>query len=235
MSEKQLVKKLTEVMKQVGYIQKTGFNKFHKYNYATEADVNEKVRKELAERNVMMIPNVKSCTYREHANRSGNVEYITTVEVEFTFMDGDTGETIVFSSFGEGQDAGDKGVYKAITGAQKYALMKAFMIPTGDDPEADTGADERNSKAADKPKQQEQKKDDDLSAIERNSKLNNVLVKWQTLSGEKDSKKSREAFAEFLDKQQYSIESVPMNVLVSLEEKFAKKLLDKAKSKKESA
>ena len=49
------------------------------------------------------------------------------------------------------EDAGDKGIYKAIAGAQKYALMKVFMIPTGDDPEADEGVDERNHKAPTKP------------------------------------------------------------------------------------
>lgn len=145
MSEKKLVKKLAEVMKQVKYIQKTGRNTFHNYNYATEADVNEKVREVLAEQNVIMIPNVKSQSYREHINNKGKTEYITTAEVEFTFIDGETGETIAFTTFGEGQDAGDKGTYKAITGAQKYALMKTFMIPTGDDPEADKGVDERNS------------------------------------------------------------------------------------------
>ena len=47
---------------------------------------------------------------------------------------------------GSGQDAGDKGIFKAISGAQKYALMKAFMIPTGDDPEQDAGVDERNNR-----------------------------------------------------------------------------------------
>lgn len=36
---------------------------------------------------------------------------------------------------GEGMDTGDKAIYKAITGAQKYVLMKTFLIPTGDDPE----------------------------------------------------------------------------------------------------
>lgn len=145
MSEKKLVLKLVEVMKQVKYIQKTGTNSFHNYKYATEADVNEKVREVLAEQGVMLIPNVKSQSYREHINKNGKTEYIVTVEVEFTFIDGETGETISFTTFGEGQDAGDKGTYKAITGAQKYALMKAFMIPTGDDPESDSGVDERNS------------------------------------------------------------------------------------------
>jgi len=145
LNEKKLVKKLAEVMKRVQYIQKTGFNNFHQYKYATEADVNEHVREVLAEYNVVMIPNVKSHSFREHVNAKGKIEYIVTVCVEFTFYDGETGETITFCTFGEGQDAGDKGTYKAITGAQKYALMKAFMIPTGDDPESDSGVDERNN------------------------------------------------------------------------------------------
>ncbi|MBO8164523.1 MAG: ERF family protein, partial [Brevibacillus sp.] len=146
MSEtKSLVKKLALVMKEVKYIQKRGYNSFHKYKYATEADVAEKVREILAEQNVILIPNMTSHSVREHTTSKGNREYIVTVSMEFRFIDGDTGETITFNMTGEGQDSGDKGTYKAITGAQKYALMKAFLIPTGDDPEADEGADERNA------------------------------------------------------------------------------------------
>jgi len=132
-------------MSEVQYIQKRGVNKFHKYKYATESDVSEKVREVLAEQNVVMLPDVVEHTSREHKNKSGNTEYIATVKMKFTFIDGETGESLSIHSIGEGQDAGDKAVYKAITGAQKYALMKAFMIPTGDDPEADTGVDERNT------------------------------------------------------------------------------------------
>jgi hypothetical protein len=144
-SEKMLVKKLANVMKQVKYIEKKGFNKFNKYKYATESDVAEKVREVLAEQNVIMLPDVVEHTTREHVTRNGNTEYIATVKVKFTFIDGDTGEELSIHSSGEGQDSGDKAVYKAITGAQKYALMKAFMIPTGDDPEADNTVDERNN------------------------------------------------------------------------------------------
>ena len=139
-----LTSKLVEVMRQVKYIQKTGYNSFHKYKYATEGDVNERIREELAKLNVLMIPSVKTCTNRVHLTSKGNAENIVTVEMEFTFYDGDSEEKLSLLSFGEGQDAGDKGVYKAITGAQKYALMKCFMIPTGDDPEADSSVDERN-------------------------------------------------------------------------------------------
>ena len=142
---KSLISKLVEVMKQVKYIEKRGYNEFNRYKYATESDVAEKVREVLAEQNVIMLPDVVEHTTREHINRKGNTEYIATVKVKFTFIDGDTREELVIHSIGEGQDAGDKAVYKAITGAQKYALMKSFMIPTGDDPEADSGVDERNN------------------------------------------------------------------------------------------
>lgn len=145
MSEKTLVKKLAKVMKEVKYIKKNGYNKFNHYSYATESDVAEKVREVLAEENVMMLPDVVEHSTREHTNRKGYTEYIATVKVKFTFIDGESGEEISIHSVGEGQDAGDKAVYKAITGAQKYALMKAFMIPTGDDPEGDIGTDERNN------------------------------------------------------------------------------------------
>lgn len=131
-------------MKQVKYIEKKGYNKFHKYKFATESDVNEKVREELAKVNVIMIPNMEHHETREHENRSGNTEYIVTVDMSFRFIDGETGEEITFKMSGSGQDAGDKAIMKAISAAQKYALMKAFMIPTGDDPEADEGVDERN-------------------------------------------------------------------------------------------
>jgi hypothetical protein len=153
-SEKMLIKKLAKVMQEVKYIEKKGHNKFHNYKYATESDVAEKVREVLAENNVMMIPNMKEHSVRTHETAKGKTEYIATVLIEFTFMDGDTGETFSFCMAGEGQDSGDKAYYKAITGAQKYALMKAFMIPTGDDPEQDSGVDERNNGDQDKPSDQ---------------------------------------------------------------------------------
>lgn len=162
-ANRSLIKKLSKVMQEVKYIQKKGYNSFHKYRYATEADVAEKVREILSDQNVMMIPNMTSHSIREHTTNKGNREYIVTVNMEFKFIDGDSGEEITFHMVGEGQDAGDKATYKAITGAQKYALMKAFMIPTGDDPEADESVDERNSNnqssSPNSKSQQEQKND----------------------------------------------------------------------------
>lgn len=209
--EKTLVKKLVKVMQQVKYIQKRGHNKFHNYTYATEADIAEAVREVLSENNVMLIPNMLSHEIMEKTNRSGNVEYIVTVKMEFTFYDGDTGETITYHMSGQGQDAGDKGIYKAVTGAQKYALMKAFMIPTGDDPEADESVDIRNdTKQETKPQTDKQEK----------SKLPVIRAKWKTLNNG-----SMDGFDDWHKKQmEQGFSEEQMDAYL------AKKLVDKQKS-----
>ena len=140
-----LVVKLINVMKAVGYIQKTGFNKTMNYSFVKESDVLEKMREALLAQNVLMIPDIDNMEVRDHETKSGTKDIITSVRIKYTFYDGDSEETISFHMGGQGQDAGDKGVYKAITGATKYALTKPFLIPTGDDPEADEEADRRNT------------------------------------------------------------------------------------------
>ena len=151
MAESTLIKKLAKVMSDVKYIQKRGKNKFHGYMYATEADVNEKVREELAKANILMLPSVKATEIRETKTLKGNTEYIARVDMEFVFVDGDSGEERTILMSGEGQDNGDKAIYKAISGTQKYALMKCFMIPTGDDPEEDRESEGNGSKPTPSP------------------------------------------------------------------------------------
>lgn len=140
-----LVKKLAEIMKEVGYIPKNGFNTFHKYSYATESDVQDAVREKMAARSIIMFPNVLDANIRETKTQRGNVEYIATVTIEYIIEDGDSGESRVFQVRGEGQDAGDKAIYKAISGTQKYAIMKLFMIPTGNDPELENQPQVKNA------------------------------------------------------------------------------------------
>lgn len=136
--ERTLVRKLAHVMTQVSHVPKRGRNQFHKYDYATEADVNDALRDYLAQVHVLMIPTVESHAMREVTTRSGNTEFIVCVDMKFTFIDGESGEEISLQMSGEGQDSGDKAIYKAISGTQKYALLKLFMVPTGDDPEDDS-------------------------------------------------------------------------------------------------
>ena len=48
---------------------------------------------------------------------------------------------IQVESFGKGIDSGDKGFGKASTYARKYALLNAYKIATGEDPDAEKSKD----------------------------------------------------------------------------------------------
>lgn len=134
-----LAKKLAEVMAAVGRVPKNGWNDFHKYHYATEADIAEALRSELAARSVTLVPSVESYEVRELPSKKADKDsrYVTFLSMTFTFEDGETGQRIEKKWLGAGEDSGDKGVYKAMTGAEKYFLLKTFLVPTGDDPESD--------------------------------------------------------------------------------------------------
>ena len=60
------------------------------------------------------------------------------VKVIFTLSDVETGFAETSTFYGEGFDKGDKGLYKAYTGALKYYLANTFMVATGDDPEVES-------------------------------------------------------------------------------------------------
>ncbi|HYE89524.1 MAG TPA: ERF family protein [Terriglobales bacterium] len=144
---KSLVTKLAEVMAEVERVAKRGRNDFHKYDYVTEADIAAAVREHMAARHLMMIPSVESLAWRADGK-------IATLGVKFTIYDGDTGEMLPFLVYGEGQDSGDKATYKAMTGANKYALLKLFQIPTGDDPEREGGGSESRSARRERAREQ---------------------------------------------------------------------------------
>jgi len=129
-----LIEKLAAVMAAVERVPKNGWNDFHKYHYATEADLSDAVRSNLARYGVMLIPTVEKLDWRPVQTKNGE-EKIATLTVKFTATDGK--DKFEFIVIGEGQDRGDKATYKAMTGATKYALLKLFLIPTGDDPEKD--------------------------------------------------------------------------------------------------
>lgn len=133
---KNLIQKCAAVMASITHVPKRGHNSFHNYDYATEADIADAVRESMAREGVMLIPSVDKCEFREAQTKSGT-ERAATLTVRYRLTDG--AESIEFNVIGEGQDRGDKATYKAMTGATKYALLKLFLISTGDDPEAEDG------------------------------------------------------------------------------------------------
>lgn len=132
---KSLVLKLTQVMGLVERVAKNGLNTNQNYKYATEADILAEVRAALAQRSVLVVPDVETVTWRELDSRSGGKLQLCTARVRFDLMDAESGEVLSVPMVGQGSDSGDKAFYKAMSGATKYLFMKLFLIPTGDDPE----------------------------------------------------------------------------------------------------
>lgn len=149
---KQIAKKLVQVMSDCAYLQKSGTNDFHRYKYATAADVLEKVNASLVKHGVAVTAQAELIDLREVTTAKGNVERLATVRTTLTLVDSDSGETMVCSGLGSGQDPGDKASMKACTASLKYAWMMTLAMATGDDPEADAGVDQRMAAEAPKPK-----------------------------------------------------------------------------------
>lgn len=125
----QLFAKIARVTAAMKRVPKTGRNTFHNYDYATESDIVDAIRTAMGEAKLAIIPAVESTE-----TLAGG---ITRLMMKFIVACGDTGAFVVIPWIGDGQDKGDKGVYKAYTGAEKYFLMKLFLVATGDDPEQD--------------------------------------------------------------------------------------------------
>lgn len=122
-------KKVAEVMKRVDYLQKDRqvAYKSTRYSYLSEEKITTEIRKAMLEVGLVIYP-----VRMEVVNRS---ERMVSILITYRIQDVDSEGFIEIQALGEGMDAGDKAVYKAMTGAFKYAQRQAFMIPTGDDPD----------------------------------------------------------------------------------------------------
>ena len=59
------------------------------------------------------------------------------INPDFSTLDGDKYESMLFEGWGSGVDYGDKATGKAITAAVKYALFKGLRLQYSDDPDAE--------------------------------------------------------------------------------------------------
>ena len=137
-----VAKKFVEVMRDCSHVAKNGTNEFHKYKYATAADVLEKVNGSLTKHGLASVVTPNLLSVQEVTTAKGNVEQLATVEVTVTLIDSESGETLTLKGLGSGQDPSDKATAKAQTMALKYAYLASLAIATGDDPEADSRTDD---------------------------------------------------------------------------------------------
>jgi len=125
---KAILKKLHAIMSEVDFIEKDKKNDHFKYTYASEYAIKTALHEKLVAHGVL---------FTLSATDVKKDDQITTVNFHYRFIDIESAEELVGTFAGQGQDNADKGVWKAVTGAIKYILTSTFLIPTGDDPEAD--------------------------------------------------------------------------------------------------
>ena len=151
MTEKTLnvYQRLAEVRKAVPYLKKE--QKGAQYQYVGSSDVLGSLHAKINEVGLMLIPEIVGhlVTSSERTNAKGNIssEYFTELEMTMTWVNiDDPSDTAKVSWYAQGVDlAGEKGVGKALTYAEKYFLLKFFNIATDkDDP--DTFQDKIESK-----------------------------------------------------------------------------------------
>lgn len=121
------------------------------YKAVSERDVLDKVKPLEAKYRVFSYPFSRIITAEDKLlKRNENYGKVTEttsffmrIETVYRFVNIDKPEEYVeINTYGDGIDTGDKAPGKAMTYADKYALMKAYKMSTGDDPDKDPSPEE---------------------------------------------------------------------------------------------
>ena len=143
---KSLAQRFLDARKEIKVMTPEGYNDHFNYNYLSDAQIVSRIKTVLDKHGILFIYNSKSLGFQifEHKftdkwnNEKVERTIYNRVSVEYHFASADdSADMISGEGLGESLDKGDKGVYKAITGAIKYIYIKTFLIPTKDDPETD--------------------------------------------------------------------------------------------------
>ena len=145
-----LYEKIVEVMKRIQYLQKddnVGVGN-SSYKAISEEKVTIEVRKAMIELGIAIIPvDVvdKTTTYQYTetttdkygtTKTSDKFQRLCEVNTRYKLINTEKPEEFeIIASMGHGIDSQDKSSGKALTYAYKYALLRSFAIPTGEDPD----------------------------------------------------------------------------------------------------
>lgn len=141
-----IYEKLVEVRKIVPYLQKE--NNGNQYKYVSSSQVLSNCKAKMDELGLILLPSVVDHKVTESPIEQFDKEghpikrtttYFTELDMTFTWVNAEKpDETITCQWYGQGVDiAGEKGVGKALTYAEKYFLLKQFNIATDqDDPDS---------------------------------------------------------------------------------------------------
>lgn len=138
-----LFEKMSNITAEVGWVSKNLDVNIGKGSYkaVSETDVLKAVIPAEKKYRVYSFPFSREIVaQKELVKKSGQFESIQNyfmVHTVYRFLNIDKpDEHVDIDTYGEGIDSGDKGAGKAMTYSDKYGLMKAYKIKTGDDPDA---------------------------------------------------------------------------------------------------
>lgn len=142
-----IYEKLSMITEKIGVVEKglkVQVNKTSSYKAVSERDVLDAVKPIEKEYRVYSYPVKREVIERDtlvkESEYNGNITRTNTlfmrIETTYRFVNLDNpSEYIETTVYGDGLDTGDKAPGKAMTYADKYALMKAYKLSTGDDPD----------------------------------------------------------------------------------------------------
>ena len=144
-----LAQRLLAANKDLGWIAKTGNNKEQQYKYVEAVAIFDAVRDALNNHGVVFSHSVTEQKVTVIQREGRSPQYLTELAGEYTFINADDKNDVQAGTWvGQALDTSDKGTWKAITGGLKYIFIANQLLPTGDDPENDSGA--ADQKPADK-------------------------------------------------------------------------------------
>lgn len=144
-TKRTLAARIAAISKDLGAIQKGGYNREQHYDFIEYAAVSGKIRELLDKHGVAIIPSVSSYERDDVKSKNGATGYHYTLQMHFTAINADDPtDKLEADWMGESTDWGDKGINKAETSGTKYFYMRLFNISEkGDadnDPDNTSGA-----------------------------------------------------------------------------------------------
>jgi hypothetical protein len=130
--------RFASVRSEVKVLAKGGVNSHSNYKYAREADIVAQVNLSCESHGLYYIIEYSNAQY-SIVERKDKVSVRASVDCRLVLIDVFSGKIIHSNTAcGDALDTGDKAIFKAQTGAKKYAMMAMFGIATFDDPEAES-------------------------------------------------------------------------------------------------
>lgn len=138
-----IYEKLQKITDELGVVEKglkIEVTKTRSYKAVSERDILDNVKPLETKYRVYSYPYERNIIDKDilvsHTDYGDKTNMYMRLETTYRFVNLDnSSEFVDIKTYGDGIDSGDKAPGKAMTYADKYALMKAYKISTGDDPD----------------------------------------------------------------------------------------------------